>query len=142
MNDLAYLIVESEGNLDEALALAQKAVQADPEEPEMADTLAWIYFQKNQNDSSLQILRGLVSKYPTKSSFRYHLGMALVRAGDKMAAKQQFETALPWSLAWSCARRFKPPWLSSDRPRAPNRLHWQPAPSAVDADADTCSTAP
>ena len=102
MNDLAYLIVESpsrRGNLDEALALAQKAVHAAPDDPEMADTLAWIYFQKNQNDSSLQILRGLVLKYPTKSSFRYHLGMALVHAGDKAAAKLEFETALTMSPA-------------------------------------------
>jgi tetratricopeptide (TPR) repeat protein len=94
MNDLAYLIVESGGDLDEALALAQKALQADPKEPEMADTLAWIYFQKNQNDSSLQILRGLVAKYPDRANFRYHLAMALARAGDKASAKREFQTAL------------------------------------------------
>ena len=63
MNDLACLIVDSGGNIDEALALAQKANRAAPGGPEIADTLAWTYFKKNQNDSALQILRGLVRKY-------------------------------------------------------------------------------
>jgi predicted Zn-dependent protease len=94
MNDLAYLIVESGGNLDEALALAQKAVRAAPNEPEMADTLAWIYVKKNLTDSALQILRGLVGKYPNRPSFRYHLGMALLAAGNHVSAKREFNTAL------------------------------------------------
>jgi len=94
MNDLAFLMVESGGNLDEALRLAQKAVRAVPEEPELADTLAWIYFKKNMNESALQVLRGLVGNYPEKPNFRYHFGMALLEAGDKAAAKREFNAAL------------------------------------------------
>jgi predicted Zn-dependent protease len=94
MNDLAYLIVDSGGNLEEALALAQKAVRASPEEPEMADTLAWIYFKKNQNESALQILRGLVSKYPEKPNFRYHFGMVLLKTGNDVSAKRELKAAL------------------------------------------------
>jgi len=94
MNDLAYLIVESGGSLDEALALAQKAVRAAPGEPELADTLAWIYFKKNMNESALEVLRALVGKYPEKPNFRYHFGMALLRAGDQVAAKKEFNLAL------------------------------------------------
>jgi len=94
MNDLAYLIAESGGNLDEALALAQKAVRASPDEPEMADTLASIYLKKNLNGSGLQILKGLVAKYPNKPSFRYHLGLALLQAGDREAAKREFKASL------------------------------------------------
>lgn len=94
MNDLAYLIVESGGSLDEALVLAQKAVRAAPEEPEMADTLGWIYFKKNMNESALQVLRALVGKFPEKPNFRYHFGMALLHAGDKVAAKREFKEAL------------------------------------------------
>ncbi|HXA63756.1 MAG TPA: tetratricopeptide repeat protein [Bryobacteraceae bacterium] len=94
MNDLAYLLVDSGGNLDEALALAQKAVRAAPEEPEMADTLAWIYVKKNLNESALQILRGLVGKYPDRPNFRYHFGMALLAAGNGASAKREFNSAL------------------------------------------------
>jgi Flp pilus assembly protein TadD len=69
MNDLAYLIVESGGNLEEALVVAQKAVQAAGGEPEVADTLGWIYSRKNMNDSALLIFRGLVGKYPDRPNF-------------------------------------------------------------------------
>jgi tetratricopeptide (TPR) repeat protein len=94
MNDLAYLIVDSGGDLDEALVLAQKAVRAAPGEPELADTLAWIYFKKNMNESALQVLRALVGKYPEKPNFRYHLGMALLEARDYVSAKREFNAAL------------------------------------------------
>ena len=94
MNDLAYLIATSGGSLDEALVLAQKAVRAAPANPEMTDTLAWIYFKKNMNDSALQILRGVVGKYPEKTNLRYHFGMALLRAGDQVAAKRELNAAL------------------------------------------------
>ena len=97
MNDLAYLIVDSGGNLDEALTLAEQAVRAAPGEPEITDTLAWIYFKKNLNDSALQILRGLVAKYPDRLNFRYHFGMALRHAGDELTAKRELTAALSMS---------------------------------------------
>jgi Flp pilus assembly protein TadD len=107
MNDLAYLLVDSGGNLDEALALAQKAVRAAPEEPEMADTLAWIYFKKNLNESALQILRGLVGKYPDRPNFRYHFGMALLAAGNGASAKREFNAALSMSPSADLRRNIK-----------------------------------
>ena len=94
MNDLAYLMANSGGNLDEAAALSQKAVQAAPGEPEMADTLAWIYFQQNRNDQALSILQDLVGKHPEKTSFRYHLGMAFLHSGDEASARREFNVAL------------------------------------------------
>jgi Flp pilus assembly protein TadD len=94
MNDLAYLIADTGGSLDEALALGQKANRAAPAEPEIADALAWIYFKKNLNDSALQILRGLVGKYPDRPNFRYHFGMVLHRAGDESTARREFTAAL------------------------------------------------
>ncbi len=94
MNDMAYLTAETGGDLNTALALAQNAVRTAPTEPEMSDTLAWIYFKKNQIDSALRIYRGLVAKYPEKANFRYHFGMALLRASDDASAKREFQAAL------------------------------------------------
>jgi predicted Zn-dependent protease len=94
MNDLAYLIVDSAGNLDEALALAQKAVQAAPQNPEMADTLAWIYLKQNLNDRALSIFQQLATKYPNKPNVRYHLGMALLQTGDEIGARRELNAGL------------------------------------------------
>ena len=45
-NNLAWMMVESNGNLDVALQFAQTARARLPERPEVNDTLGWIYFRK------------------------------------------------------------------------------------------------
>jgi tetratricopeptide (TPR) repeat protein len=93
-NDLAYLLAETGGNLDEALVLAQEAVRSAPGEPDLADTLAWVYFKKNMNSSALPVFRDLAEKYPDRANFRYQFGMALRRAGNEAAAKREFRAGL------------------------------------------------
>ena len=46
-NNLAYLYAERGGNIDVALNLAQKAKEQVPDDPNISDTLGWIYYKKN-----------------------------------------------------------------------------------------------
>jgi Flp pilus assembly protein TadD len=94
MNNLAYLMGDSGGNLDEALALVQKALRKAPGQPNLIDTLGWIYLKKGWNDSALQVFRDLTDKNPNSATFRYHLGMALLQKGDKATAKAEFRSGL------------------------------------------------
>jgi tetratricopeptide (TPR) repeat protein len=94
MNSMAYFLVDTGSDLDEALRLAQRAVQKAPNEPNYSDTIACIYLKKGQRDSALQIFSNLVRKYPEAATFRYHLGMALVETGDKGRARKELQTAL------------------------------------------------
>lgn len=94
MNNLAYLMADSGGNLDEALALVQKALEKAPGQPNLIDTLGWIYLKKNWNDSALNVLGGLTQKYPDNPTFRYHFGMALLQKGDKATARAEFRSGL------------------------------------------------
>jgi tetratricopeptide (TPR) repeat protein len=94
MNNLAYLIAESGGNLDEATKLAQEALQKAPEQPNVADTLGWIYLKRNLTASAVQVFRGLTRKYPDNSTFHYHFGLALIQLGDKTKGKAELTTAL------------------------------------------------
>ena len=94
MNNLAYVMADSGGNLDEALALIQKALQKAPGQPNLIDTLGWIYLKKNWNGSALEILGGLTQKYPENPTFRYHFGMALLQKGDKATARAEFRSGL------------------------------------------------
>jgi Flp pilus assembly protein TadD len=94
LNNLAYLIAETGGDLDQALALAQRARQRLPEHPDVADTLGWIYIKKQLTDNAVQILRELVTKEPARPTFRFHLGMALFQKGDKVGARRELSTAL------------------------------------------------
>ncbi len=94
LNNLAYQIAENGGDLDTALALAQRARQRLPHSPDVADTLGWIYIKKNLSDSAVQIFRELVAEQPNNSTYRYHFAMALLQKGDRPQARKELQTAL------------------------------------------------
>ncbi len=94
LNNLAYILAESGNDLDQALTMAQKAKQQRPQDADIADTLGWIYIKKNLPDSAVSIFRELTTKHPDRSTFRYHLAMALLQKGDKVNARREAELAL------------------------------------------------
>ena len=107
MNNMAYLIAETGGNLDEALKLAQRAAQKAPNEPGISDTLGWIYLKKNLNESAFQIFSNLVKKYPGNATFRFHLAMTFAQKGDKEKARAELESALTKNPAKDDERRIR-----------------------------------
>jgi tetratricopeptide (TPR) repeat protein len=94
LNNLAFLMAEHSGDLDQALTLAQRAKQLLPNLPEVSDTLGWIYLKKNLSDNAIDIFRDLTAKVPNQSTYHYHLGMALSQKGDKPNALKQLQDAL------------------------------------------------
>jgi tetratricopeptide (TPR) repeat protein len=94
LNNIAFLLTETGGNLDEALRLAQRAVQKAPGNPTLIDTLGWVYLKKGMKDSAVQTFSQLVRQQPQNPTFRYHLGLAFLETGDSAKAKCEFENAL------------------------------------------------
>jgi tetratricopeptide (TPR) repeat protein len=94
LNNLAFIVAESGGDLDRALTYAKRARQKLPEAHEIADTLGWIYLKKNLTDNALEVFQELVKSQPNRSTFRFHLGMALSQKGDKVKALKELQTAL------------------------------------------------
>jgi tetratricopeptide (TPR) repeat protein len=94
LNNLAFLMAETGGDLNQALTYAQRAKQRLPQIYEVSDTLGWIYLKKNLSDNAIEIFRDLVTKAPKHSTFRYHLGMALSQKGDRSNAARELQEAL------------------------------------------------
>jgi tetratricopeptide (TPR) repeat protein len=94
LNNLAYVITEIGGDLDLALTYVQKAKQKLPQDPNVADTLGWIYIKKNLSNSAIEVYKPLVARVPNNPTFHYHLGMAYFQKGDKTAARRALEAAL------------------------------------------------
>ena len=94
MNNLAYILAETTADLDRALMLAQRARSRAPKDPNVADTLGWIYIKKNLTDSAVLILEDVVKQNPAVVIWRYHLAMALYQKGETAKAKQELEAAL------------------------------------------------
>jgi tetratricopeptide (TPR) repeat protein len=94
LNNLAYIKAEQGKDLDNALTLAQRARQQYPRDPNVADTLGWIYIKKNLSDDAIRIYREVVSTAPENAAYHYHFAMALYQKGDKQGAKQALDEAL------------------------------------------------
>ena len=94
MNNLAFNLAESGQNLDRAMSLVQTVAREFPNEPGVLDTLGWVYAKRGLNQSAIQVLSGLVKKYPNQPAFRYHLAFALLRNKQTSDAKQELLAAL------------------------------------------------
>jgi len=99
LNNLAFLLCETGGDLDDALTKATRAKQLLPNLLEISDTLGWIYLKKGLADNAIEIFKDLVSKAPKHSTYRFHLGMAYSQKGDKSKALDQLKEALKYNPA-------------------------------------------
>jgi tetratricopeptide (TPR) repeat protein len=94
LNNLAYLLSQSNGDLDVALTYATRAKQRLPGHPEINDTLGWIYLKKNLTDNAIDTFRTLIVQVPRNPTYHYHYAMALVQKGDRETAKKECQAAL------------------------------------------------
>lgn len=97
-NNLAWIYAEQGQNLDVALGLAQKAKSLKPDSTSFTDTLAWVLYKKADYSEAIPYLQDCVKKEPDSGQYRYHLGMALVAAGQKQQGKALLEAALRMKL--------------------------------------------
>jgi cellulose synthase operon protein C len=101
-NNLAYVMLQTGGNVDVALAMAQTARRGMPESANAADTLGWAYYQKGVYQSAIgqfqEALRlGEKRGEPDDATVHYHLGMAYEKSNQPSLARQQLEKAVKLS---------------------------------------------
>jgi tetratricopeptide (TPR) repeat protein len=94
MNNLAYLIADTAGDLNEALRLAGNAVKQNPGNAAFYDTLGWVYLKKKDFQSAVHVFEGARDKSPNAVDYRIHLGQALLASGERNQARSELETAL------------------------------------------------
>jgi tetratricopeptide (TPR) repeat protein len=93
-NNLAWDYATTGGNLDTALKLAQTAKAELPDNAVVTDTLGWIYYQKGLASLAVTTLREASDQNPKNANIRYHLGLAHLKNGDKVAARSLLEEVL------------------------------------------------
>jgi putative PEP-CTERM system TPR-repeat lipoprotein len=93
-NNLAFIYAEQGTNLDVALRLATSAKQGLPEDPNVDDTLGWVYYKNDMASLALRPLQDSLRKRPDDPGVLYHLGMTYAKLGDKPKARETLERAL------------------------------------------------
>jgi tetratricopeptide (TPR) repeat protein len=93
-NNLAWLLAENKEQLDRALQLAKAARGQLPQNAEVADTLGWVYVQREMLALGISTLEEAVRLEPTNALYAYHLGVAYAKNGDDAKARKSLEAAL------------------------------------------------
>lgn len=94
LNNLAFLLTETGGNLNEAERLVSAAIRKAPKLPQLQDTLAWVELKQHNQAAALHTLAALTTAHPEDPTFHYHYAVALSDSGNRSAAKDQAEAAL------------------------------------------------
>ena len=107
-NNLAYVLLETGGNADLALQLAQTARRAMPESSNVADTLGWAFYQKGVYQSAIDMFQEAIklaakNKEPDNPLYHYHLGLAYAKADQPALARQHLEHVLKLDPKYSDA---------------------------------------
>lgn len=94
MNNLAVVLADTPGALDEAKQLAMKASQALPDSPPIQDTLGWILLQQGRTEEALRLLEVAAERLPRDGGTQYHYAVALQKSGKVEEARDQARRAL------------------------------------------------
>src|SRR5262249_23040552 len=93
-NNLAWLYMDREDDLDQALTLAKRVQQRLKDDPKVNDTLGWVYYKKHMVYQAIPYLQQGVAGDQNNAAHHFHLGMAHLAGGDRASARQSLERAL------------------------------------------------
>lgn len=94
LNHLGYLLANRGEQLEEAVTLVKKALDADPDRPEYLDSLGWAYFKRGEMNEAVKYLALAAEKLPANSEVQDHLGDAYAKRGSTQDAIAAWTKAL------------------------------------------------
>lgn len=92
LNNLAWLLGAS--NPAEAMRMAEQAYKVAPNNAAVLDTLGWLLTQAGQAQRAIPHLRSAVKLVPDNPEIRWHLALALDKAGEKREAAEELDRLL------------------------------------------------
>lgn len=93
-NNLSFILSEKPGTLEEAFRLAKIARNKRPKDPNVLDTMGWVFYQKGNFLSARSELEESLKINPDSALASFHLGMTLYRIKEYEKARAYLKTAL------------------------------------------------
>lgn len=134
LNYLAYGWIDRGERLEEALAMVQAAVDANPRSGAMIDSLGWGYYRLGQYDKAVEILETAVSLEAGDPEINNHLGDAYWQVGRRDEAVFQWRRVLtlePDAAIRADAEAKLASGLGPGASAAATQAAAEPAPGAV-----------
>jgi uncharacterized protein (TIGR03790 family) len=87
LNNLAYALAVRKNNVQEALPMAEEAYKLAKENPNIKDTLGWIYHLAGQNEKAMPLLEEAVKSASRNAEMNLHFAVISAEMGDMLAAE-------------------------------------------------------
>jgi tetratricopeptide (TPR) repeat protein len=107
LNYLGYSYAERGVNLQEALALIQKAMTLKPDTGYITDSLGWVYYQMGEYDKAAVELEKANQLIPDDSTISEHLADSYLKLKKTEKAVEFYEKALTLDPKPDQAERLK-----------------------------------
>lgn len=107
LNYLGYSFLERNENLEEALAMIERAVKAEPQSGHIIDSLAWAYFRLGRYEDALAPMEHASLLEPVDPVVTDHLGDVYWAVGRQREARFQWRRALSFGPEEKDAPRIR-----------------------------------
>ncbi|MGH1365482.1 MAG: tetratricopeptide repeat protein [Calditrichia bacterium] len=94
LNNYSYSLVDRGVELQKALALAQRAIELEPDNGAYMDTIGWIYYHLEDYDAALSYIKKAVRQRQESAVVLEHLGDVYYRLGNLTQAIHYWRLAL------------------------------------------------
>ena len=93
LNYLGYSWIDMDMHLEEALEMIETAVEAQPMDGYIIDSLGWAFYKLGRLDEAVETLERAVMLLPSDPEINDHLGDAYWKAGRRLEARFQWNIA-------------------------------------------------
>lgn len=93
LNYLGYSWIDMDMHLEEALEMIETAVEAQPMDGYIIDSLGWAFYKLGRVDEAVETLERAVMLLPSDPEINDHLGDAYWKAGRRLEARFQWNVA-------------------------------------------------
>lgn len=94
LNNYSYSLAERGIRLEEALKMARRAVDLEPENAAYLDTIGWIFYQLGNYKEAHRYIRQAVSATPNSAEVLEHMGDVYDKLGETGSAREYWQKAL------------------------------------------------
>jgi len=107
LNNIAWLISDTKGDIQLAKKYAQQAVNLAPQNGAIADTYGWILYKSGEYEESKKYLELAAKALPSNAYVAYHLGKTYLALNDRDNAYIVLKKALDLSSDFAHAEETK-----------------------------------
>ena len=93
MNNFAYSLAQKDKDLENALKMAEKAIEQEPENGAFLDTIGWVFFKLEKYDKAIEYIEKSLTYREGSAEVYEHLGDVYQKLGEPEIAHKHWQQA-------------------------------------------------